>query len=116
MIIDADWLIIQSLMVAVGVVGNSYAHYARLRGWPAGRLFTGGPEDNFTFINASVLLVPIAVGFTWYRYGLWYGVGVLVAGWTIAWLATISLRQHVQVFWFLAFGVVIAWSLFLRFG
>jgi len=34
----------------------------------------------------------------------------LVAGWVIAWLATLTLRQHVQVFWFLAFGGAIIYA------
>jgi hypothetical protein len=109
-VVDFDWLIVNSVLVAVGIIGNSYAHYARSRGWPAGRWFSGGISDKFTFVNASVIFVPLAAGMVWYRNGWQYALGVLAAGWIIAWLATISLRQYVQVFWFVAFAGAIIYG------
>ena len=110
MVVNLDWLIVNSVLVAVGIIGNSYAYYARSRGWPAGRWFSGGVADKFTFVNASVVFVPLAVAMVWYRNGFWYAAGVLAAGWVIAWLATITLRQYVQTFWFVAFAGAIIYG------
>ena len=110
MIIDIDMLAIMTLLSALGFIGNSYVHFARSEGWPIGNSFGG---DRFTFINASVVFVPVSFVLIWYQFGIWFAIGVLAAGFLLAWILTLVLRQYVQLFWFFAFAGLILYGVVL---
>lgn len=114
MVIDLNLLGVMSLLAALGFIGNSYAHYGRHRGWPVGNAFSGGAQDRFTLVNASVIFVPVSFGLVWYDYGVWLGIGVVIGGYALAWVLTVSLRQHVQTFWFLALTGLVVWGVLKR--
>lgn len=104
---NADYVGLLLVMATVGFIGNSYPFFARSQGWPVGKLFSG----EATWPQASVILVPLSVGLAWYDFGFWYAVGVLVGGFVLAYILSVLLRQHVQVFWVLAFVVALVYGI-----
>jgi hypothetical protein len=110
MVINLELLGQMTLLTALGFIGNGYRFYAGPRGWPVSNLFSGGPEEKFTMANASVLFVPMMPAFAWYKFGVWFGLGVLFCAFVLAWLLTEALRQYVQWFWCAALAAVVGYN------
>jgi hypothetical protein len=89
------------LLVVLGFIGNSYEFYARSHGWPvSARIASWG--------IGSIIMVPLSVGIVWYFEGWLAALLAFLGGFVLAWLLTVSLRQHVQVFWVMSMAAVIA--------
>lgn len=102
--IDPVWLVVIIYMTAMGFIGTSYESFARSYGWTVGELFTAG-----RLASVSIIVVPFALGFVWYEYGLIIAIIVLVVGFMLAFLLTIVLRDRVQLLWGFSFLAAVAY-------
>lgn len=100
MIIDLDYAFIIAF-VAWGFVG-SYEFFAKSQGWPVADWFE-------RWSTGAILIVPMAVAVEWYHRGWQRALIALVAGFILAYLLTLLLRQRVQTLW-AGFGLfAVAW-------
>ena len=104
--INGDFLFYTLAISTIGFIGNSYRFFAQSQGWPTGTVFA---RDG-SWPQATVILVPIGVGIAWYDFGFFYGVGVFLGGFFLAFVLSMLLRQHVQPLWLLAIVSVVAYA------
>ncbi len=93
-----QYQLILILMATTGWIGITYESYARMRGWPVGRMFNS-EIDPANWAVASAVFIPIAVGLGWYAHGLLTAGGVLLSGFFLAFGLTELLRSWVQPLW-----------------